>query len=131
MKTTKTYTSEEARREFGRALEDLRAEAAKTPAAKLSMRQRCRDRSQPPKPETTARQMTRVVFDTDILLSAAFRAACGHRLTLTSRSQSRGARKGKQEICFVAVFVLACVHPPPLIVILWLLYGESEICRFR
>jgi len=31
------YTSDEARREFGRALKDLRAEAAKTPAGKLSM----------------------------------------------------------------------------------------------
>jgi hypothetical protein len=31
--------SEEARREFGRVLEALRAEAANTPAAKLSMRQ--------------------------------------------------------------------------------------------
>jgi len=33
------YVSDEARREFGRALEALRAQAAKTPAAKLSMRQ--------------------------------------------------------------------------------------------
>jgi len=33
------YTSDEARREFGRALKDLRAEAAKAPAGKLSMSQ--------------------------------------------------------------------------------------------
>jgi Arc/MetJ-type ribon-helix-helix transcriptional regulator len=33
------YVSDEARREFGRALEDLRAQAAKTPAGKLSIRQ--------------------------------------------------------------------------------------------
>jgi Arc/MetJ-type ribon-helix-helix transcriptional regulator len=33
------YTSDEARREFGRALKDLRGEAAKTPAGKLTMRQ--------------------------------------------------------------------------------------------
>jgi hypothetical protein len=33
------YTSDEARREFGGALEDLRAAAAKTPTAKLSMLQ--------------------------------------------------------------------------------------------
>ena len=32
------YVSDEARREFGRALEDLRAEAAKAPAGKLTMR---------------------------------------------------------------------------------------------
>jgi hypothetical protein len=33
------YISDEARREFGRALESLRSQAAKTPAAKLTMRQ--------------------------------------------------------------------------------------------
>jgi Arc/MetJ-type ribon-helix-helix transcriptional regulator len=33
------YTSDEARREFGRALQDLRADAAKTPAGRLTMRQ--------------------------------------------------------------------------------------------
>jgi Arc/MetJ-type ribon-helix-helix transcriptional regulator len=33
------YTSDEARREFGRALKGLRNEAAKTPAGKLSMAQ--------------------------------------------------------------------------------------------
>ena len=33
------YVSDEARREFGRALENLRAEAARTPAGKLTMRQ--------------------------------------------------------------------------------------------
>ncbi|HLG96057.1 MAG TPA: hypothetical protein VKX49_07075 [Bryobacteraceae bacterium] len=32
------YVSDEARREFGRALEALRAQAARTPAAKLTMR---------------------------------------------------------------------------------------------
>ena len=33
------YVSDEARREFGRALENLRSEAARTPAGKLTMRQ--------------------------------------------------------------------------------------------
>jgi Arc/MetJ-type ribon-helix-helix transcriptional regulator len=33
------YVSDEARREFGRALENLRTEAARTPAGKLTMRQ--------------------------------------------------------------------------------------------
>ena len=33
------YVSDEARREFGRALEPLRSQTAKTPAAKLTMRQ--------------------------------------------------------------------------------------------
>jgi|HubBroStandDraft_1064217.scaffolds.fasta_scaffold20587_6 hypothetical protein len=33
------YVSDEARREFARAIETLRTEAAKTPAAKLTMRQ--------------------------------------------------------------------------------------------
>ncbi|HTS47600.1 MAG TPA: ribbon-helix-helix protein, CopG family [Bryobacteraceae bacterium] len=33
------YISDEARREFGRALEALRAQAAKTAAAKLTMRE--------------------------------------------------------------------------------------------
>jgi hypothetical protein len=33
------YVSDEARREFGRALEALRGEAANTPASRLTMRQ--------------------------------------------------------------------------------------------
>jgi DNA transposition AAA+ family ATPase len=33
------YVSDEARREFGRALESLRMDATKAPAAKLTMRQ--------------------------------------------------------------------------------------------
>jgi hypothetical protein len=33
------YTADEARREFGRTLETLRAEAARTPAGKLTMSQ--------------------------------------------------------------------------------------------
>jgi len=33
------YVSDEARREFGRALENLRTESARTPAGKLTMRQ--------------------------------------------------------------------------------------------
>lgn len=33
------YQSEEARRDFGRVLQTLRAEAARTPAGKLSLRQ--------------------------------------------------------------------------------------------
>jgi hypothetical protein len=33
------YISDEARREFGRAVEALRTEAAKTPASRLTMRQ--------------------------------------------------------------------------------------------
>jgi hypothetical protein len=33
------YVSDEARREFARAVETLRTEAVKTPAAKLTMRQ--------------------------------------------------------------------------------------------
>jgi Arc/MetJ-type ribon-helix-helix transcriptional regulator len=33
------YAADEARREFGRTLETLRAEAARTPAAKLTMSQ--------------------------------------------------------------------------------------------
>jgi hypothetical protein len=33
------YVSDQSRREFGRALEALRAQAAKTPAARLTMRQ--------------------------------------------------------------------------------------------
>jgi len=33
------YVADEARRDFGRALEALRAEAAKAPVAKLTMRQ--------------------------------------------------------------------------------------------
>ena len=50
------YVSDEARREFGRALEQLRTEAAKAPAGKLTMRRidaeiaaarRARKRNQP------------------------------------------------------------------------------------